>query len=62
MFGPGVIFCGMQRAVEQFHLAEILDGRAAPVIGCARGLETAFAVTSVLVTQHLEPSTSVPAQ
>lgn len=60
--GARVIRCGLPRAIEQFHLAEILYCQAAPVIRCTRGLETTFAVASVLVAQHLEPSMSVPAQ
>ena len=60
--GPRVIFCGLPRAVEQLHGAEIVYCQAAPVIRCTRGLETAVAVASVLVAQHLEPSLFVPAQ
>ena len=59
---PRVIFCGLPRTVEQFHVAEILYCQAAPVIRCTGGLETAFAVAAVLVAQHLEPPTFVPAQ
>ena len=55
-------FCGLPRAVEQLYLAEILYCQAAPVIRCTSGLETAFAVATILVAQHLEPSISVPAQ
>src|SRR5712691_12677942 len=60
--GPRVIFCGLPRAVEQLHLTEILYCEATPVIRSTGGLETAFAVASVLVAQHLEPSMFVPAQ
>ena len=59
---PGAIVCCLPRAVEQCHLTEVLHRQAAPVIGCARGLETAFAVAAVLVAQHLEWSMFVPAQ
>jgi hypothetical protein len=62
VLGPRVIFCGLPRTVEQFQVAEILYCQTAPVIRCTRGLETAFAVASILVTQHLEPSMFVPAQ
>src|SRR5207244_2001370 len=60
--GPRVIFCCLPRAIEQLHVAEILDCQAAPVIRCTRGPETAFAVASVLVAQHLEPPMFIPAQ
>ena len=60
--GPRVVFSCLPGAVKQFHLAEVLYCQAAPVIRFPRGLETAFAIASVLVAQHLEPSTSVPAQ
>jgi len=57
-----VIFCGLPRAVEQLHLGEIFYCQAAPVIPWIRGVETAFAVTSVLVAEDLEPAVSIPAQ
>ncbi len=60
--GPGIIFSRLPRAIEQFHLAEILYSQTTPVIRRPRGLKTAFAVSSELVTQHPEPTISVPAQ
>ena len=60
--GPRVIFCRLPRAVDQLHLSEIFDCQAAPVIRCTRGFKTAFAVASMLVAQHLEPSMFIPAQ
>jgi len=60
--GPRAIFCCLPGAIEQLHLVEILYRQTAPVIRRARVLETAFAVPSVLVAEHLEPSMSVPAQ
>jgi hypothetical protein len=60
--GPGMIFCRLPGAIEQFHLAEMFYRQATPVIRRPGGLKTAFAVSSVLVTQHPEPPISVPAQ
>ena len=57
-----MVFCRLPRAIEQLDLAEILHCQTAPIIRSTGGLETAFAVSSVLVTQHLEPSMFVPAQ
>ena len=51
-----------QERIEQLHLTEILYCEATPIIRGAGGLETAFAVASVLIAQHLEPSMFVPAQ
>jgi len=62
VLGPGVIFCGLPRTVDQLHVSEILYCQTAPVIRCTRRLETANAVAAVLVAQHLEPPTFVPAQ
>ena len=59
---PGVIFGCLPRIVEQLDLAEIFYCQTTPVIRRTHGLETAFAVPSVLVAQHLEPSMSVPTQ
>ena len=60
--GPRVVFCGLPRAIEQLYLTEILYCQAAPVIGCTGVLETAFAVASILVAQHLESAMFVPSQ
>jgi hypothetical protein len=57
-----MVVCCLPRAIEQLHPAEILYGEATPVLRSTGGLETAFAVASVLVAQHLEPSMFVPAQ
>jgi hypothetical protein len=51
-----VIFCCLPGAIEKLHLAEILYRQTALVIRCACGLETAFAIPSILVAEHLEPS------
>ena len=59
---PGVVFGCLPGAVEQFHLAEVFYRQAAPVVRCVGGLEPTFAVASVLVAEHLEPSVSVPAE
>ena len=59
---PRMVFCCLPRAIEQLHLTEILYCEATPVIRSTGGLQTAFAVASVLVAQHLEPSMFVPAQ
>ena len=57
-----MVFCCLPRAIEQLHPAEILYCEATPVIRSTGGLETAFAVASVLVAQHLKPSMFIPAQ
>ena len=62
VLGPRAIVCGLPRAVEQLHLAEILYCQAAPVIRCTRGIETAFAIATILVAQYLEPSISVASE
>ena len=59
---PRMVFCCLPRAIEQLHVTEILYCEATPVIRSTDGLETAFAVASVLVAQHLEASMFIPAQ
>ena len=57
-----MVVCGLPGAFEQLQLTEILQCQAAPVIRRTGWFEAAFAVASILVAQHLQPSVFVPTQ
>src|SRR5580658_5802632 len=52
----------MPRSVQHFHVAELIERDAAPVVRRSRRLQAGFAFSAVLVAKHSELPLLVPSQ